>query len=398
MKKINQALSDRVKMLEDILRSNGIEIPPDSNPDSPSSDSNAAPARIDERMPNASEELSFDTGPEHLNDSQDWIPQFPDTSNEVTSASTSAWDAFMSFDQSGDMPTLTASKVQPENSSQNGVLNAIKDAQNTSNDSMINPELKNSRSDAAVIFNEDDPKNSVHEDLESISLNGRAVGGQIRRQSSVEWHNDNAWSYKQNTSQIRTIEHVRPTQSDEMIDQLSARMGSFQLAEDGQLRYFGATSNLHILHNGAFSLSRTPTRSIRTEGSSTLHRAGIGQEVDQEFEKHLEELYFTWEDPAIHVVDEEMYYLEQAKWNSGEDGSPFYSETLKNAMQVDSLTNHLFQTLTTYLAAQLGQILLCGRKWASQSPLLNSSVLGRKFCWKLRWIALPSLPYKLLLS
>jgi hypothetical protein len=54
--------------------------------------------------------------------------------------------------------------------------------------------------------------------------------------------------------------------------------------------------------------------------------------VSPEIERHLADMYFKWEDPAIHVVDEEMYREEHEKWNLGVDGSPFYSETLKNAM------------------------------------------------------------------
>lgn len=125
---------------------------------------------------------------------------------------------------------------------------------------------------------------------------------------------------------------------DEVIDQLSARMGAFKIAEDGQLRYFGATSNLHIVHNGVSSLARPPGQSMRIEGEKALSRAGVDQIFSPEVERYLEELYFKWEDPAIHVVDEEMYFLEKDKYNTGVDGSPFYSETLKNAMYGDPQT------------------------------------------------------------
>lgn len=116
------------------------------------------------------------------------------------------------------------------------------------------------------------------------------------------------------------------------MDQLSARVGAFQIAEDGQLRYFGATSNLHILHDGLPSLSRGYCRSVRFDGEETLARAGLDQQISHDLETYLEELYFRWEDPAIHVVDQEMYVQTKIAYNSGQDGSPFYSETLKNAM------------------------------------------------------------------
>lgn len=121
---------------------------------------------------------------------------------------------------------------------------------------------------------------------------------------------------------------------DEVVDQLSARIGTFQIAEDGQLRYYGATSNLHILQNGLSSMPRALHRSIRFEGEEALARAGLNQRIDPDLEKHLEDLYFRWEDPAIHVVDEEMYFLAKSAYYSGDDGNTFYSETLKNTMYV----------------------------------------------------------------
>ena len=54
--------------------------------------------------------------------------------------------------------------------------------------------------------------------------------------------------------------------------------------------------------------------------------------MSPDLEAYLEELYFRWEDPAIHVVDQEMYAEAKTAYESGQDGNPFYSETLKNAM------------------------------------------------------------------
>ena len=135
------------------------------------------------------------------------------------------------------------------------------------------------------------------------------------------------------SSQNCSTEQNWQSDDDEIMDQLSARMGEFQIAEDGQLRYFGATSNLHILQNGLSSLSPALNRSVlRAKGEKILSRAGLEQKVNQDLERHLEDLYFRWEDPAIHVVDEDMYFLAKGDYYAGQDGSSFYSETLKNAM------------------------------------------------------------------
>jgi len=335
LKKTNQALSERIKLLESLLRSNGIEVPNDSGPGTPTSDSQAVDSIVKDPSVNASTEGSleqpgFDLGQTSPNNTHDWMSNLPDSTNGGHQPAESDWETLMRFDSGAQMPPPTVSR-QPKSSSGKGFVERSGLDQETPSSFGFN--LQPTGSDAAISFDEDEPNFSAQEvNIDPTLLRGGIGSKQKRRESSVEWHNDNTWSNQHIGS--RMIEPVQSAPSDEMVDQLSARMGSFQLAEDGQLRYFGATSNLHILHNGAFSLSITPTRSIRTEGNATLHRAGVGHTVDTEFEKHLEWLYFKWEDPAIHVVDEDMYYAEQERWNSGEDGSPFYSETLKNAMSV----------------------------------------------------------------
>lgn len=67
-----------------------------------------------------------------------------------------------------------------------------------------------------------------------------------------------------------------------------------------------------------------------------MARAGLDHPIAPDVERHLAELYFAWEDPAIHVVDEEVFFLEKQKWKSGHTNTPYYSETLNNAMQVSA--------------------------------------------------------------
>lgn len=119
---------------------------------------------------------------------------------------------------------------------------------------------------------------------------------------------------------------------DEITNILAARMGTLRIAEDGQLRYYGPTSNLHVHHNGFQSLSRSTIRHVVTEGNGVLQRLGLGQQVSSALEMHLARLYFAWEDPAIHVVDEETFFTEKQKWLSGDTTGSYYSETLNNAM------------------------------------------------------------------
>ena len=126
-----------------------------------------------------------------------------------------------------------------------------------------------------------------------------------------------------------------PTDDDdsEIIQQLSARMGSLQLAGDGNMRYYGPTSNLNLLdilvNDRAVSI-----RNVRHDGDDMLNHLGIGKKVPPSLEDHLIELYFTWEDSSFHVVDRDMYQEAKGKIRANPDGKPcpWYSETLTNAM------------------------------------------------------------------
>lgn len=112
---------------------------------------------------------------------------------------------------------------------------------------------------------------------------------------------------------------------------LSARMGSLRIAEDGQLRYYGPTSNLNVQSNGVQSLSRSMIRDVASEGRGVLQKLGLDHPVSFSLEDHLAKLYFAWEDPAIHIIDEQCFVTEKRRCQDGATSS-YYSETLNNAM------------------------------------------------------------------
>lgn len=168
------------------------------------------------------------------------------------------------------------------------------------------------------------------------------------------------------------LSQAEPTDPDNITSSLAARMGSLQIAEDGQLRYYGPTSNLHLYHAGLHSLSRSTIRHVATEGTQVLARAGLDHTVTPDVERHLAELYFAWEDPAIHVVDEEVFFLEKQKWKTGHTNTPYYSETLNNAMQV-LFSRHRGDTELTCSAVRLEPVLLLLNKVQAIYPVPSSS-------------------------
>jgi hypothetical protein len=135
---------------------------------------------------------------------------------------------------------------------------------------------------------------------------------------------------------------------DPEIELLVKRTGSLQFSDHGQLKYFGATSNVHFLRN---SIPFQPPTSTFLPSSAEKGRSpsdsplpecigDVTHTVPRELEDHLIQLYFTWENPYFRVVDEEAFMSARQQVLSrsdSEDNTPVsscYSEFLVNAMFV----------------------------------------------------------------
>jgi hypothetical protein len=119
----------------------------------------------------------------------------------------------------------------------------------------------------------------------------------------------------------------------ELVDQLSARLGSLRLAPDGKLRYFGTSSNLHLMDNQTRSsenfMLRTPSR---VNVQRLLEVADLSQVVDVQLEAHLLRLFFTWHNPSSYVIDEEVFYMARQSWFSTGVQNSYYNDVLKDSM------------------------------------------------------------------
>ncbi|KAK4860918.1 hypothetical protein LT330_004649 [Penicillium expansum] len=119
----------------------------------------------------------------------------------------------------------------------------------------------------------------------------------------------------------------------DVIEQLSHRIGTLKIAGDGHLRFYGATSNLNLVDVSATQQRQRPdARTVRHDGQDILNHLRVGQPVDQALEDHLVELYFTWQNPSTYIVDKGMFITARNKWRNELDDTPFYSEVLTNAM------------------------------------------------------------------
>lgn len=113
--------------------------------------------------------------------------------------------------------------------------------------------------------------------------------------------------------------------------QIVTRGGRLQVAEDGHSRYFGATSNLHLIHNGPYSSFSPSLKNLRVDGELAIKSAGLQWDGDPAYEAHLWEWYLTWLNPLTNLVERNLFDKDKENFLSLQE-SDFYSPALENAM------------------------------------------------------------------
>ncbi|TDZ38604.1 Nitrogen assimilation transcription factor nit-4 [Colletotrichum spinosum] len=119
---------------------------------------------------------------------------------------------------------------------------------------------------------------------------------------------------------------------EDLVNQLSDRLGSLQIGPNGRIAYYGPTSNFSLVEMPAGSDSLAVDRTVRDDGQEHLNSLGYGKKIPPDLEDHLINLYFAWQDPFSHMVDRTLYEEAKMKWFEREEDTPYYSEALRNAM------------------------------------------------------------------
>ncbi|KAL2679033.1 hypothetical protein Neosp_009789 [[Neocosmospora] mangrovei] len=114
--------------------------------------------------------------------------------------------------------------------------------------------------------------------------------------------------------------------------QIVTRSGRMQVAEDGHSRYFGATSNLHLIHNGPYSSFSPSLKNIRVDGELAINSAGLQWAGDPAYEAHLWECYLTWLNPLTNLIKRNLFDQDKENYMSSLE-SDFYSPALESAMR-----------------------------------------------------------------
>ncbi|PYH40820.1 uncharacterized protein BP01DRAFT_408894 [Aspergillus saccharolyticus JOP 1030-1] len=117
----------------------------------------------------------------------------------------------------------------------------------------------------------------------------------------------------------------------QVTNQLSCRLGKLQVTHDGQLQYFGFSSNPRLLDSLA-GVSPPCLTDIQKRAQEALENTKIAPSYDEAFEQHLLKLYFTWQDPCLHAVEERAFWNSRSQQSSEGMTTPYCSGTLINAM------------------------------------------------------------------
>lgn len=115
-----------------------------------------------------------------------------------------------------------------------------------------------------------------------------------------------------------------------LIDELSNRVGTLRIGPGGQTHFCGPTSNFNLA-DIPVSETMEVHRNVHNNVSRCLDQLGTSTEIPASLEDHLINLYFSWQDPFVHVVNRRVYEEAKAKW-LGMGDTPFYLEALRNAM------------------------------------------------------------------
>lgn len=122
------------------------------------------------------------------------------------------------------------------------------------------------------------------------------------------------------------------TTEEDLVNQLSDRLGSLHIGPNGKISYYGPTSSFSLVEMPPGSDRLAVDRTVRDNGQDHLDNLGYGKTIPPELEEQLVGLYFSWQDPFSHVVDRTLYEQAKFRWLEREEDTPYYSEALRNAM------------------------------------------------------------------
>lgn len=115
-------------------------------------------------------------------------------------------------------------------------------------------------------------------------------------------------------------------------NELSHRLGSLLMTDNGERHFYGATSNLNLARGGNVSVLYANRSDKAKKAQARLEAAGIDNEISRDLEDHLLHLFFTWHNSSLNIVDEAIFAKARQDYEEGKHNALFYSPFLVNAM------------------------------------------------------------------
>ncbi|KAI7210381.1 hypothetical protein KC333_g8257 [Hortaea werneckii] len=135
------------------------------------------------------------------------------------------------------------------------------------------------------------------------------------------------------TAQESTLPEADDEDHREVTSHLSNRLGRLLPSKNGQWRFYGATSNLHLMDSKATSEVAVKSFSLQeSKIASRLELFHVDHQLDVDESKHLIKLYFAWHNASLHIVDKEVFESALEMYEREQKQSSFYSPFLFNAM------------------------------------------------------------------
>jgi hypothetical protein len=180
----------------------------------------------------------------------------------------------------------------------------------------------------------------------------------------------------------------------EVTGQISDRIGTLLDTAKGNWRFYGATSNLH-LSNDRHALQLEPWSISQQQAriSAQLEFLDLDHTFDAHFTQHLIRLYLTWQNPSLHIVDQDAFEKAQELRIRKGEKSTFYTEFLVNAMLVLQILLG-YANADTSSGALLVLLLTTTRVLTFPSACQNTSPVEQRPSWKSSWTTPKLRPYR----
>ncbi|KAH7305298.1 fungal-specific transcription factor domain-containing protein [Stachybotrys elegans] len=168
---------------------------------------------------------------------------------------------------------------------------------------------------------------SLHARIRVLEQQLISIGGSIGQSWSPE--NQEHWGQKSDHASGESGAEDEGAESAErdLSEEMSQLYGRLSLDEHGQIRYFSAQSNYHLLAGQMHSGQSQILQRVQQQGQAALSRLGKKTDVSAELQEHLLELYFRWQNPWVYLVHKE-YFMRDFRRGQG----PFCTPLLLNAI------------------------------------------------------------------